>query len=484
MVAGVAVLAWMGFHRRTPAPAGKLMLAVLPLENLSPGGAPDYFTSGLHDELLAQLGRMHATRLGIIARTSVLHYQGTGKSIQEIGRELGVHYVMEGTVRRSDDRIRISLQLVQVSDQTQLWSEQFERQAADLLAIQTDVARRVAEALALELLPHQRAEMTQAPTSNMPAYEDYLRGRYHWNQRTEEGLLKAIAYFEDAVRKDPQFALAFAGLADSYNLMGGYGFAPPASVYPKAQAAAEQALQLAPRLAEAHAAMAFAKFYFDWDWPGAEQSFQRALEHNPNNASARQWYGEFLHAMGRLEESEATYRRALEIDPFSLALNDDLGWLLLSQKRNDRAIEQFRKTMSLNPAWSVGRASLAFALARSGQTAAALSELEKLRSTSGATIGYLENAGYAFALSGRKADAEKALGTLRDRVQTLHISPYSVALIHLALGQREKALAELEKGLAQRDAWMVWLAAHPEWEALRNEPRFRQILTRMGLGAV
>ncbi len=463
------------------SPGKKLMLAILPLESLSKDPGEEYFISGLHDEMISQLGRMHASRLGVIARTSVLQYVNSRKSIQEIGRELNVDYVLEGTVRRSGDRIRITVQLIKVSDQTPMWSEQFERMVADVIGIQTDIARRVSESLALELLPGEREEMERAATSNPGAYEAYLRGRYNWNQRTEDGFLKAIVYFEDAAAKDAQFAPAYAGLADCYNLIGGYGFQPPVQAYPKAKAAAEKALSLNPNLAEAHAAIGFANFYYDWDWAASEKSFQRALAANPNLSTAHQWYGEYLHAMGRLEEAEAQFRRALEMDPFSLALNDDLGWLMLSRKRNDEAIEQFRKTQGLDPSWTSGYTSMAFALARAGKAAAALEEMEKLRRASGESTAYLETLGYVQALAGQKTEAVNTLKQLVGRTPSLHISPYSTALIQLGLGEKTKALDELERGLQLHESWMPWLKVHPEWDALRNEPRFQALLRSLNL---
>ena len=481
LVALVAAVSWAWSSLQTSrlAPSvGKRMLAVLPFENLSGDAGEEYFISGLHDELISQLGRMHSAQLGVIARTSVLQYANTRKPIQEIGRELSVDHVLEGTVRRAGGRIRISVQLVQVSDQNTLWSEQFEREAADVVGIQTEVARRVADSLAIELLPSGRAALERAATSNMGAYEDYLRGRFHWNQRTEPDFLRGVAYFEDAIRKDPQFAQAYAGLSDCYNLLGGYGFLPPAQAYPKAKAAAGKALEIDPGLAEAHAAMAFAQFYFDWDWHGAQTSFQKAMRANPNYAPALQWYGEFLHAMGRLEESEAAFRRALEMDPFSLALNDDLGWVLLSRKQTDAAIEQFLKTQRLNPAWYSG---LAFALARAGRTAEALRELEQIQKLSGQNIALIETRGYAHALAGNRVRALEALADLRARARGSHVSPYSLALIQTALGEKHKALDELERALAQREAWLPWLKSHPEWDPLRSEPRFQAILKQLAL---
>jgi len=472
---------WQASRKPNGGPARKIVLAVLPLESLSSAPGEEYFISGLHDEMISQLGRMHSARLGVIARTSVLQYANTRKSIQEIGRELNVDYVLEGTVRQSLDRIRITVQLIKVSDQTPMWSEQFERMVADVIAIQGDVARRVADSLALELLPDERAAMERAATGNMGAYEDYLRGRFNWNQRTEEGFLKAIVYFEDAARKDPGFALAYAGLADSYNLMAGYAFQPAAQAYPKAKAAAAKALELDPHLPEAHAAMGFARLYFDWDWTGAEKAFQLALAANPNLASARQWYGEHLHAMGRLEEADVQFRRALEIDPFSLPLNDDLGWLLLSRKSNNEAVEQFAKTRGLDPGWGASYASGAFALARAGRAEEGLRLLEELRRAHGETTNYLETLGYVQAVAGKKGDAHRTIKNLLVRTRATNVSDYTLALIYLGLGDTEKALASLQRGGERRDPWMLWLKIHPEWDGLRADKRFQELLRKMGL---
>jgi TolB-like protein/DNA-binding winged helix-turn-helix (wHTH) protein/Flp pilus assembly protein TadD len=466
----------------------KQMLAVLPFQNLTEDPAQEYFISGLTEEIIAQLGRMRATRLGVIARTSVQQYRGAQKPIAQIGQELNVDYVLEGSVRlmrarpgqRAPDRVRIAVQLVKASDQVQLWSEQFEREVADVFAIQTDVARRVADSLALELLPAEATALGRAATSDMAAYEAYLRGRFYWNRRTEEDFLKGVVYFEDAIRRDPKYAQAYAGLADCYNLLGGYAFQPPARAFPKAQAAAARALELNPALAEAHASMAFTQFYFDWDWKGAQESFRRAIQLNPNYAPARQWHGEFLHASGRLEEAAAELRRALELDPFSLPLNDDLGWVLLSQGKHRAAIEQFRATQQLDPRWPSAYLSLAFALARDNRHMEALAQIERARELVGDPMSVVEVRGYVNALAGHQQDAAKAIRTLEERRRTIYVSLYNLALIHTGLGQKEEALNVLEAGLKQREIWLVWLKTHPEWDSLRREPRFAEILKRVG----
>ncbi len=470
-----------------PRQPHRQMLAVLPFENLTQDAGQEYFINGLTEEIIAQLGRMRAARLGVIARTSVQQYRGAQKPVAQIGRELNVDYVLEGSVRlmrarpgqHPADRVRIAVQLVKAADQVQLWSEQFEREVADVFAIQTDVARRVADSLALELLPAEEAALGRAATADMAAYEAYLRGRFYWNRRTEEDFLKGVVYFEDAIRRDPKYAQAYAGLADCYNLLGGYGFQPAVRAFPQAQAAAARALELNPALAEAHASMAFTQFYFEWNSAGAEQSFRRAIELNPNYAPARQWHGEFLHATGRLEEAAAELRRALELDPFSPAINDDLGWVLLSQGKVRPAAEQFRATLQLDPRWPSAHLSLSFALAREGHFAEALAQVERARELVGDSMAVVEGRGYAHALAGRKAEAERAARTLETRRRTAHISAYNLALIYTALGRKEQALRVLETGLQQREIWLVWLKTHPEWDGLRDEPRFAEILKRI-----
>jgi TolB-like protein/DNA-binding winged helix-turn-helix (wHTH) protein/Tfp pilus assembly protein PilF len=481
---------WLGREPGMARPAagggsggGRLMLAVLPFENLSNDPQQEYFIAGLTDELIAQLGRMHAARLGVIARTSVLQYAGTRKPIQEIGRELNVGYVLEGSVRRSGERVRITAQLIAVTDQTHLWAETFDRQAQDVLQVQSEVAKEVADALGMELLPGERAAMERMPTESMAAYDEYLRGRHFWNRRTEADFEKARAHFERAIAKDPGFALAHAALADTYNLMGGYAMRPAGDVFPKAKAAARKAMELDGTLGAPHAALGFAAFNYDWDFQAAEQHFREALARNPNNAAARQWYAELLHAWGRVEEAQAEIRRARELDPLSMAVMDDAGWILVSRKKLDEAVQEFQSEVELNEQWPYACYSLATAYMYSGKHEQALQTLERARAVGGETARYLQVRAMVEAFAGRKQQALQTLAKLMARPEGERGPVYGQAAVYAGLGDAEAALALLEKGYAMRESWLVWLRTYPEWEPLRGDARFQELVKRMGLPA-
>ncbi len=475
---------WLGRGRRAGGGTGgghRLMLAVLPFENLSQDPQQEYFIAGLTDELIAQLGRMHAARLGVIARTSVLQYAGTRKPIQEIGQELGVDYVLEGSVRRSGERVRITAQLIAVTDQTHLWAETFDREAQDVLMVQTEVAKEVADALGVELLPGERAAMERMPTENMQAYDEYLRGRHFWNRRTEADFEKARGHFERAVAKDPGFALAYAALADTYNLMGGYAFRPAGDVFPKAKEAARKAMELDGALGASYAALGFAAFNYDWDFPTAERRFREALARNPNNAAAHQWYAELLHAWGRLAEAQAEILRAAELDPLSMAVMDDEGWILVSQKKLGEAETMFQSEVELNEQWPYAYYSLATAYMYSRKYDRALETLERARAVGGETARYLQVRAMVEAFAGQKAQARETLARLLARPEGARGPLYGQAAVYAGLGEADAALALLEKGYAARESWLVWLGTYPEWEPLRGDARFQELVKRMGL---
>ncbi|HEY7679285.1 MAG TPA: protein kinase, partial [Terriglobia bacterium] len=305
-------------HRGTGAE--KVMLAVLPFENLSGDAEQGYFSDGMTEELIAQLGRLRPQQLGVIARTSAMRYKHSGKGIDQIGRELGVDYILEGSVRREAGRVRITAQLIQVRDQTHLWAENYERALTDVFALQSDVSRRVADSLAVQLLPAGHAALARAPTMSPEAHEAYLKGRFYWNQRTRDSLLKGLEYFRRATELDPNYALAYAGLADSYAILASNGHSPPAEVMPKAGQAANKALEIDETLAEAHATLGMIEWGSEWDFAAAEREFKRAIELRPSYAYAHQWYGMLLGGLGRLEEGRAELQEARQLDPLSTTI--------------------------------------------------------------------------------------------------------------------------------------------------------------------
>jgi TolB-like protein/DNA-binding winged helix-turn-helix (wHTH) protein/Tfp pilus assembly protein PilF len=481
LLALVAVGLWRWRETRPGSGGGRVMLAVLPFEDLTTDQHQDYFVAGLHDELIAQLARLHPSRLGVIARTSMIQYASNRKPVDQIGRELGVNYVLDGTVRRLGDRFRITAELIQVSDQTHLWTETYEPSMSDMLALQEDVAQRVSQALTIEFLPQAEQQLRRNATANAAAYEAYLRGRFLWHQETRSSLEQALVEFQTANQLDPGYAPAYVGLADTYGVLGGYGFVPADDAFRKGKVAAAKALELAPNLSDAYGTLAFINFYYDWNWSESERLFRQALSDNPNNAVAREFYCSFLHAMGRLDEAEAENRVAKELDPLNGWLYDDKGWMLLTRRRPDLAIAEFQKAIELNPKFPAAHLSLAVAYNRTGQFANAFAEVQKAEQMGGDPTRVLEILGSTQALSGDLKAAQATVDKLRAGDISGRISPYSVALIYTAMGRKVDALDWLEKGYREKETWMPWIKVLVEWDSLRSEPRFADLLSRLNL---
>jgi TolB-like protein/Flp pilus assembly protein TadD len=455
------------------------MLAVLPFQDLTPDHSQDYFITGLHEEMIAQLGRLDPSLLGVIARTSTLQYETNRRPLNQIGRELHVDYILDGTVRRSADHFRITAELIQASDQTHLWIQTYEPRLNDMLALQDDVARHVSAALSVRFLPEAQQEMQQYATANAQAYEAYLRGRMLWYQETREGLEEAVAQFDKTIALDPQYAPAYVGLADSYNVMGGYGFVPAVEAFSKGKAAAAKALELAPNFSDAYTSMGFISFYYDWNWSEAERLFKRALSLNPNNQLAHEFYSSFLHAMGRLDEAEAENRIAKELDPLDAWLYDDKGWMLLSRRRPEQAIPEFRRAIELNPKFPAAHLSLAVAYIRLHEYDKARGETQRAEQLGGDPTRVLEILGSVQALSGDTKGAQATISRLINHQISGRVSPYSVALIYAQLGDKKEALDWLEKAYKEKDTWIVWIGVLVEWDGLRSEPRFIDILREL-----
>ena len=462
----------------TPPP-GKIMLAVLPFDNLSADPEQEYFSDGLTEEMIAQLGRLHPQRLGVIARTSSMHYKGTDKNVDEIGRELGVDYILEGSVRRAADRVRITAQLIQVSDQTHLWAESYERELADVFSIQSEVSKSVTRSLALELLPAEQEHLASPRLVNPAAHEAYLKGRYQSNKRTTEGLRKGIEYFQEAIEREPNYALAYAGLAESYCMLGTYSGVSPEDVYPKAKAAAARALEIDNTLSEAHAAMAYAKQYFDWDWAYAEREYQRALQLNASYAIGHNWYAIYLGALGRHEESIAEARLGLELDPLSLVIQSTMGSMLNAARRYDEAIEHYQKSIELEPNFFDFYVHLGEALLHKGVFEQAIAELQKAVSLSNGSPHALEGLGYAYAVAGKRAEALDVLRQLERLSEGGYVPAMGVALIHTGLGEKDKGFVWLEKAYQERSVGWYRLKVDARFDSLRSDPRFQSLLRRM-----
>jgi TolB-like protein/Tfp pilus assembly protein PilF len=460
--------------QRAPG-AVKPMLVVLPFENLSGDPEQEYFADGMTEEMISQLGRLHASRLGVIARTSAIQYKGTRKSVREIAGELGVGFLLEGTVRRAGERVRITAQLIQASDQAHLWAESYDRTLDDILSIQTDVANRIGRSLATELLP---AAAGRSATPKPEAYEAYLKGRFHWNKRTEAGLQKALGYFQECIEKDPAYALPYVGLAEIYGALGLYSvvgwnaFLPPGEACDKAKAAAAKALEIDSSLAEAHTSLAFAKFLYDWDWKGAEEQFQIALKLNSNHVEGRCWYALFLAAMARFDEALDEMGRARELDPLSLTANAYLGWILYFARRYDEAMVQLRGTVEMDPHFPLARFFLGLVCIRKTTYREAIDQFGK-------AFESLGDPGVFEAL--RAAYAQALRGEIASRVDARLLSPYLMVILYLSFGSKEAAFEQLERAYQERSCWLVNLKVEPALDSLRSDPRFESLLRRVGL---
>ena len=456
-------------------------LAVLPLEDLSGEKDQDYFADGMTDELIASLAKIRQLR--VISRTSAMAYKGTRKPLSEIARELHVDAVVEGTVLRAGNRVRITAELVQVSTDRHLWAETYESELGNILTLQSHVASAIVNEIRINLTPEEQKRLATPRVVNAQAYEDYLKGRYYWNKRSEEGLLKAVDYYQLAAQKDPQYAQAYAGLADCYDLLGTtiIGAMPATEAAPKARAAALKALAIDPSLVDAEITLASIRLNYDWDWQAAENGFKHALDLNPDQATAHQRYSLYLSTMGRSAESLVEIRRAHDLDPLSLSINFSLGWRLYLAREYDQAIQQSRSTIDLDPNFVLAHLVLGQAYEQKGQFEQAITELKKATALSPNSPLMLGALGHAYAVAGDAGDAERVRDDLIRRSTRQYVSPFYVALIFSGLGQNEKALDWLDKAYQDRSNPLIFLKVDPELDPLRSSSRFQNLQRRVGL---
>ncbi|HEY8181799.1 MAG TPA: tetratricopeptide repeat protein, partial [Thermoanaerobaculia bacterium] len=480
----IAVLAAGGFwfSRRLlqPRESKRVMLAVLPLQNLSRNPDEDFFSEGLTEEMITQLGRLQPESLGVIARATTMQYKSTTKHADQIGRELGVDYILEGSVRRGNDQVRISAQLIRVSDQTHLWADSYQRDARDVLAVQSQVASDIAREISLKLTPRNRAMLASARPVNPKAHELYLRARYLWNKRTDEGLQRSIAAFQQAIEADPSYAASYAGLADAYIASGNWGFIAPKDAYPRAKSAAAKALEIDGDSAEARVALAYATYLYDWNAGEAETQFRRALQLNPSYASGHQWYAVFLASRGRFDEAIAQINLARQLDPLSLIINDVVGWIHALARRDARAIEEFRKALDLDPNFYPVRYDLGITYAEIGKNAEAVEQLEAARALSGDTERTLSGLAYAYARGGDRAKAEILLARLHAMSKERYVPAFDIAGVYAGLGEKDRAFSSLEQSYQDRHPWLVMLRVSPIFDPLRSDPRYSELVGRIG----
>lgn len=457
-------------------------VAVLPLENLSGDPAQEYFVDGMTDALITALAKIPTLR--VISRSSVMPYKTARKAVPEIARELQVDAIVEGTVMRSGSRVRITAQLVRALTDHHLWAETYERELQDVLALQGEVARAIADEIPIKLTPQDQVRLTNVRTVRPQAYEAYLRANYFLRNtgRTDEGLRKAARYFEEAVQADPGYAQAYAGLAESHNMLGIYGLLPPRQSFARAREAAREAIGIDEGLSWAHAALAYALLMLDWDWAVAEGEFKRAIELNPRYATAHHWYAEFLLTVGQPAKAIAELERAREIEPLSLIINVTLAWVYYGGRRYHQAIQQCSTAIELDPNFAVAHLCLGMALTQEGRYAAAIEEYRKARLLGG-TVHVLRGLGYAYAVSGNKAKALQVLQELKRITKAGYLPPYAVATIYAGLGNKDQAYEWLNKAYDERDPQLTWLKWDPQLDGLRSDARFQVLLDLVGLPA-
>jgi len=454
-------------------------LAVLPLESLSSDASQDYFADGMTDELISHLGQISALR--VISRTSVMAYKHVHKPLPQIARELNVDAVVEGTVLRSGDQVRITAQLIEASSDKHLWSQSYEGELRDTLALQNKVARAIADQIRISINPQEQAALKTIRVVNPQAYESYLKGRYFWNKRTADGLKAALTLFNQAVEEDPKYAQAYSGLADTYALLGDWQYAVMTAkeALPKAKAAAIKALELDSALGEAHNSLAFCLDGFDWDFDSAGKEFRRAIELNPGYATAHHWYAWHLSLLGRYEEAIAEMRKAENLDPLSLIINADLAELLLLAHSYDDSIRQSRKTIEMDPNFAFAHNQLGQAYLQEQMRDEAVAELQKAVQLSGGSPTCIANLARAYVISGRRSEAVRLLTDLKKRSNPGHSYAPEIAVIFVALGDRDQAMNWLEKGYEER--FNPGVLQRPGFDPLRSDPRFDGLLRRIGL---
>ena len=477
----VVLLAAAGWFYRFAAHAQTIdSVAVLPFVNASGDPNTEYLSDGITESLINSLSQL--PHLKVMSRDSAFRYKGKETDAETVGRALGVRAIFKGRIMQRGDSLDISAELVDASDDSHIWGEQYSRRSADIFALQGEIAKEITTTLRMRLSGDDEKRMAKSYTANPEAYQDYLKGRYWWNKRTGEGISKGIDYFQRAIEKDPSYALAYSGLADSYSLLANNGLVPAKDAYARAKEAAQKAIEIDDTLAEAHVSLGYVRYQFEWDWSGAERELRRGIELNPALASAHNLYSTALGRMGRIEEAVGEKRRAVELDPLSLIMNRNLGIILYLARQYDQAIEQERKTLELDPNYigvhlTIGQAYFEKSMYKEG-----MAELEKELAISPGNPVPLSWLGYGYAIGGRKAEAQKVLDQLRERSKQKYVPAWTVADIYLGLGEKDKAFEWLEKAYEERFAGLAAsIKVEPIFDPLRSDPRYADLLRRMNL---
>jgi TolB-like protein/Tfp pilus assembly protein PilF len=475
----VATLSYFAFFAQRDSGPIK-SLAVLPFQNRGGNADSEYLSDGLAESLIYRLSQL--PDLKVSPTSSVFRYKGKETDPIKVGHELGVQTVMSGRMVQRGENLTISVELVDVRHNKLLWGEQYERKLSDLLATQREIAAEITSKLQLKLSGEGEKALTKRYTDNPEAYQLYLKGRYHYAKRTKDDILKGLEYFQQAIKLDPNFALAYAIVADSYATMPAYPYLSPKEAFPQAKAAAKRALEIDPTLAEAHAALAYSLALYDWNWAEAEREFKRALELDPNNFITHVRYAiTYYFQLGRMDEALRELEQAVELEPLNLTGSVNFAWAYLFARQNERALEHAQRTYDLEPSFVSGRYILGLAYNANGMPAEAIALSEKSRPTDPSSQMMLQIAGYAYAKAGRRRQADEVIQRFKEIAKTQYVMSYYVATIYAALGERDEALTELEKAYQERDWRLPLLKVDPFMDPLRSDPRFKEMLRRLNL---
>ena len=453
-------------------------IAVLPFVNMSGDKNQEYFSDGIAEEILNVLTKVDGLRVS--ARTSSFLFKDRNRDIPTIGERLNVDYVLEGSVRKDGNMVRITAQLVKVNDGFQYWADSYDRELKSVFAIQDEISRAIVNALKVKLVGGESAPLVEISTPNMEAYELYLKGRYFWNQRGE-GLKKAVSFFEQALVKDSRYAYAHAGLADTYNLFGFYGILPPDEAFPKAKRAALTALEINSSIAEAHSALGMVKLLYDKDWSAAGNEFKQAIDINPHYVPARYWYALYLSMLGRFDEALAEGERAIRSDPLSIMANTTMGWILLRHRQYDLAESQLLKTVELNADFALAHYLLGKIYVLKSNYEMGINQLQNAITLSGKSAWTTAALGWAYAVSGKNNEAQKIIDELKARSGKEYIQGHFIALVYMGMGDKSNALDWLEKAFEERAPWLSIISNDPAFDSLRDELQFNLILHKVGL---
>jgi TolB-like protein/Tfp pilus assembly protein PilF len=478
LIAAMGIGFWIYSRQATvtPLPPAK-SIAVLPFENLSEEKGNAYLADGIQEEILTRLSKI--ADLKVIARTSTERYKSAPANLREIAEQLGVANVLEGSVQKAADQVRVNVQLINAATQAHLWADTYDRKLTDIFAVESDIAKTIADTLQAKLTSSEKTAIAKRPTANSEAYELYLKGRFFWNKRTGADLRTAIEYFNQALGKDPSYGLAYAGLADSYGLLSIYGAASPADSFPQARAAAKKALELDDTLAEAHSSLANSLAHYDFDLEQSLKEFERAIQLNPNYATARHWYSNNpLVELGQFDRAIAEGKRAVELDPLSLIISADLGEDYFFARRYDEAIAQLRKTIEMDPRFHYAHWNLGEAWQLKAQLNEAISEYRKAVELNDDPF-VLALLGQAYARAGQREEAQRILSRLSEEARSRYVHAYSFALMYLALGDKERAIDEMERAYRERGRDVVLVNVDPMLDDLRGHPRFEALVQKV-----